>query len=127
MRSASAILFVTCIIWAGWTSAQTLEEPENRPRSLPPGVSLDDAGMAAAFGRFLCGIPGGQIDAFRQKVDSLTSGGTHNSDFLNGEARARKQIDQVRQSDADNGDTRELADSNCHGVAAVIRKTLAVP
>lgn len=128
MRSASAILFVTGIMWAGWTSAQTLApQQDDEPRTLPPGVSLEDAGMAAGFGRFLCGIPGGQIDAFRQKVDSLTSGGTRNADFVNGEARARKQIDQVRQSNADNGDTKEFADSSCHEVAGVINRTLAVP
>lgn len=118
MRPASAILFATGILWAGWASAQT---------GLPPGVTLEDAGLAAGFGQFLCGIPGSQIDAFRQKVDSLASGGTLSANFHSGEARARKMIDQVRQNGADYGDTRELRDSSCDEVNTTIAKTLAVP
>lgn len=125
MRSTSTILFVTGLLWAGWASAQS--EPQTLPHSLPHGVTLEDAGMAAGFGQFLCGVPGSQIDAFRQKVDSLTSGGSGSAAFQGGVTRARNQIDTVRRGGGDNGDTRELADTSCHDATRIIAKTIALP
>jgi hypothetical protein len=124
MRSVSTILFASGMLWAGWASAQTQAGPV--PSGLP-GATLEDAGQASGFGQFLCGLPGSQIDAFRQKVDSLTSGGSHSAAFLAGETSARKLIDKVRQGDADNGDTRELRDSSCNEATSLIARTIALP
>ncbi|MDQ0011209.1 hypothetical protein J2T07_003419 [Luteibacter jiangsuensis] len=117
MRPTSAILIATSLLWTCWATAQTQETGL-------PGATLDDAGQAAGFGQFLCGIPGGQIDAFRQKVDALTSGGTGSAAFHAGEARARKLINQARQ---ENGDGQELRDVSCSEATTLITNTLATP
>lgn len=117
MRPASSILIVFGLFWTGWACAQASE-------GLPKG-SLGDAGEAAAYAQFLCNTPGGQIDAFRRKVDTLTAGGTNTAEYHAGEVQARAVIDKVRHTD--NGDTRELEAMACPESIGYIQKIVAQP
>ena len=117
MRTTNAILFAVGTLWAGWACAQTDEGL--------PKASLGDAGQAAIFAQFLCNTPGSDIDAFRQKVDALTKGGTNSAEYHAGETKARSLIDQVRR--ADNGDTSELQASSCPEAVGLVRKIIALP
>jgi hypothetical protein len=117
MRPASAILIVTTMLWANWANAQ---EEGGLPKA-----SLGDAGRAAGFARFLCDVPGSEVDAFQHKVDALTSGGTSSGEYRAGEAEARALIDNVRHNS--DGDVSELKASTCHDALRVIRRTMAEP
>ncbi|WP_448102115.1 hypothetical protein [Luteibacter jiangsuensis] len=117
MRTTGAIFFAVSTLCAAVATAQTGEGL--------PKATLEDAGQAAGFAQFLCNTPGGEIDSFRRKVDTLTQGGTSSADYHAGEAKARAVIDQVRHTD--NGDTRELEASTCPEAVGLVRRIIAQP
>ncbi|SEO62852.1 hypothetical protein SAMN02800692_1484 [Luteibacter sp. UNC138MFCol5.1] len=117
MRVTLTIVLIAGTAWTGLAMGQSTTR-------LPSGVYLDDAGMAAAYAASLCGMPPANLQAFRQKLDTLSPGGSGSAPYHAGEKQAIDIINGVRQNDSD---TSELAQRVCPRSQAIVDRVLSVP
>lgn len=81
-------------------------------------VTREDAGTAAAYGQYLCGISPRDVDAFKAALDARDPGASSSLLFQQGWNKTLLELNQLRQRGSD----AELSQVVCQSAQQTIAK-----